>query len=105
MFGDTLDKSKTHPVPFLHKVFECSQQDHYLLFVVSPVSIQHFNIYGASQKTPKSCFCISKKKKNAANQYNGKIRRKTAIFQKKKRGFRLREEQMFAALYRASVAN
>ena len=21
MFGDTLDKSKIHPVPFLHKIF------------------------------------------------------------------------------------
>lgn len=49
-------------------------------------------------------FLHKSKKKYAANQYNGKIRRKTAIKKKKKRGFRLREEQMFAALYRA-VAN
>lgn len=55
-------------------------------------------------KKPKIvCFCVSQGK-NAANQYNGKIRGKTAI-EKKKRGFRLREEQMFVALYRASVAN
>lgn len=87
MFGDTLDKSKTHPVPFLHKVFECSQQDHYLLFVVSPVSIQHFNIYGASQKTPKSCFCISKKKKKCSKSIQWQNQEENCNFSKKKKRF------------------
>lgn len=88
MFGDTLDKSKTHPVPFLHKVFECSQQDHYLLFVVSPVSIQHFNIYGASQKTPKSCFCISKKKKKKCSKsIQWQNQEENCNFSKKKKRF------------------
>lgn len=47
---------------------------------------------------------LHKSKKKAANQYNGKIRRKTAI---KTKRFRVREEQTLAALHtlHRAVAN
>ena len=55
------------------------------------------------KKTKIVCFCIIKKK-NKTQQINTMAKSGGKLQFKKKRGFRLREEQMFAALYRA-VAN
>lgn len=75
-------RTKTNPPSSLPPRGTVMQQQACAPLVVSAVSVQYFNSYGAF-----ICFCLSQKK--VANPPNGKIRMKNSNFSRNYRKFQI----------------